>query len=219
MQTTWNAVVRTLERGIRIGLVAVFGEGLRQRDPGAVVNGVVALGATSLLDFAESRYDVTFRPWQRVYAGIAMLAHAVGMLGPYDETWWWDHVTHTLSATLLGGVVHAAAERRSRDPRPHVLGAIALSGVVWELLEHSIHAVSRRLGIEPVRSPTAHATRCSTSCSTSSVRSSWSRSVTVSSGTSLGVTTEGAFLRGPTRKRVPLPTNPDYASQSSGFVS
>ena len=150
MQTTWNAVVRTLERGIRVGLVAVFGEGLRQRDPGAVVNGVVALAATFLPDFVEARYDVAFRPWQRVYAGIAMLAHAVGMLGPYDETWWWDHVTHTLSATLLGGVVHPAAERRSRDPRPRVLGAIALSGVVWELLEYSVHAVSRRLDIEPV---------------------------------------------------------------------
>ena len=150
MQTTWNAVVRTLERGIRIGLVAVFGEGLRQRDPGAVVNGVVALGATSLLDFAESRYDVTFRPWQRVYAGIAMLAHAVGMLGPYDETWWWDHVTHILSATLLSGFVHTAARRRGRDPTPRVLAAVVSGGVVWEILEYAIHAVSRRLGIEPV---------------------------------------------------------------------
>ena len=150
MTRTWNAIVRIIERGTRYGLLAVFGEGLRRRDPGAVINGVVALGATFFPDFVEARYDVTFRPWQRVYAGIAMLAHAVGMLGPYDETWWWDHVTHILSATLLSGFVHTAARRRGRDPAPRVLGAIVSGGVVWEILEYAIHALSRRLGIEPV---------------------------------------------------------------------
>ncbi|WP_137287376.1 hypothetical protein [Halorussus salinisoli] len=149
-RTTWTAVARTVERGIRCGLVAVFGEGFRRRDPGAIVNAVFALAATYLPDLVERWYDVEFRPWQRVYAGIAMLAHAVGMLGPYDDTWWWDHVTHTLSATLFGGVVHAAARRRGRDPTPRVLAAIVCVGLVWELLEYAIHAVSRRLGIEPL---------------------------------------------------------------------
>lgn len=148
---SWSAsVARTVECGVRWGLVAVFGEGVRRRDPGAVVNGVVSLAATYLPDLAESRYNVEFRPWQRVYAAVAMLAHAVGMLGPYDDTWWWDHVTHTISATLFSGVVHVAANRRGHDPRPRVLAAIAVGGVLWELLEYAIHAASRRVGIEPV---------------------------------------------------------------------
>lgn len=150
MRTTWNAVSRTLERGIRYGLLAVFGEGIRRRNPGAVVNSVVSLAVTYLPGLVEARYDVEFRPWQRVYTGVAMLAHAVGMLGPYDDTWWWDHVTHLLSATLLGGFVHAAARRRGRDPGRSVLGVIVFGGVVWEILEYATHAVSRRLGIEPV---------------------------------------------------------------------
>lgn len=148
-----TSVTRAVERGIRLGLVAVFGEGVRRRNPGAVVNAAVALPVTYLPDAVESRYDVEFRPWQRVYAGGAMLAHAVGMLGLYDHTWWWDHLTHVLSTTLFGGMVHAAARRLGQDPRPRVLAAVAGGGVLWELLEYAIHGVSRRLGVEPILIP------------------------------------------------------------------
>ncbi|WP_276278940.1 hypothetical protein [Halorussus caseinilyticus] len=149
-RTTRTAVARTAERAIRYGLVAVFGEGFRRRNPGAIVNAVVALAATFFPSAVERWYGVEFRPWQRVYAGIAMLAHAIGMLGPYDDTWWWDHVTHTLSTTILAGFVHAAADRRGRDPAPRVLAVVVFAGLLWELLEYAIHAVSRRLGIEPI---------------------------------------------------------------------
>ncbi|WP_435174732.1 hypothetical protein [Halorussus sp. AFM4] len=145
-----TAVARAIERGLRWGIVAVFGEGVRRRNPGAVVNAVFSLAATYVPNAVERVWDVEFRPWQRVYAAVAMLAHAVGMLGPYDDTWWWDHVTHTLSATLFAGVVHAAARRRGRDPRPRVVAVIVVGGVVWELLEYVIHAVSERLGIDPL---------------------------------------------------------------------
>jgi hypothetical protein len=72
------------------------------------------------------------------------------MLGPYDDVWWWDHLTHAYSATLLGGIVHVAARRRGSDPRPRVLAAVTVAGVLWELLEYVIHSVSRRLGLEPL---------------------------------------------------------------------
>jgi hypothetical protein len=158
-ETTRSGVARAVERAIRWGIVAVFGEGFRRRNPGAVVNAAVAFAATFLPDLVERHYEVEFRPWQRVYAGTAMLAHAVGMLGPYDDTWWWDHVTHTLSATLLGGLVHAAAHRRDRDPGPRVVTAVAVAGVVWEAAEYAIHAVSQRLGLEPILIPySAHDT-------------------------------------------------------------
>ncbi|WP_227354657.1 hypothetical protein [Haladaptatus salinisoli] len=151
--TMWRSAARKAERGIKLATLGVFVEGLRRRHPGGIVNAVLALAATFLPDVVERKYDVSFRPWQRVYAGTAMLAHAVGMLGPYDETWWWDHVTHTLSATLLGGFVHAAADRRGDDPRPRVLAAIVGVGVLWELTEYAVHAVTDRLGIDPVLIP------------------------------------------------------------------
>jgi hypothetical protein len=141
---------RVAERGIRYALLGVAVLGVRRRNPGAVVNALVALAATFLPAVVEWRYDVSFRPWQRAYAEAAMLTHAVGMLGPYDDTWWWDHLTHTHSATLLAGVVHAVTRRRGRDPRPRVVAAVVVVGTLWELMEYAIHAVADRLGLEPI---------------------------------------------------------------------
>ncbi len=145
-----ETVAEAAEGGIRCGIVAVFVVGIRRRNPGAVANAVLAFVATYLPTALAGRFDVELRPWQRVYASAAMVTHAVGMLGPYDDTWWWDHLTHTHSATLLGSVVHAASRRRDTDPAPRVLGVVMGVGIVWEVLEAAIHAVARRLGVEPI---------------------------------------------------------------------
>lgn len=144
---------RAFERGVRYALLGVFVVGLRRRSPGAVVNAALSLAATYLPRIVERRYEVAFRPWQRAYAEAAMLTHAVGMLGPYENTRWWDHLTHTHSATLLAGLVHAAARRRGRDPRPRVVAVVVSVGLLWELMEHAIHAVAGRLGLEPLLIP------------------------------------------------------------------
>jgi hypothetical protein len=156
---TRTSITREVLRGIRGAIVAVVVAGLRRRDTGAVVNGAFAFAAAYLPGIIERRFGVEFRPWQRVYTEVAMLAHAVGMLGPYDDTWWWDHLTHTHSATLLGGLVHVVARRRGQDPGPRVLAAIVVVGVLWELMEYAVHTVSNRLGLEPVLVPySAHNT-------------------------------------------------------------
>ena len=141
---------QTVERGIRAAIFAVFLTGLRRRDPGAVANAVLSLAVTYLPELVERRYGVELRPWQRVYAESAAVTHAVGMLGPYDDVWWWDHLTHAHSATLLGGLVHTVSRRRGRDPRPRVVATVALAGVVWELVEYGSHAVADRIGFEPI---------------------------------------------------------------------
>jgi hypothetical protein len=145
-----QAVTRTVERAIRVGIVAVLAVGIRRRDYGAVVNALLALAGSFLPDVVERRYPVAFRPWQRVYTESAMLTHAVGMLGPYDDVWWWDHLTHVHAATLLGGLTHTVARRMGRDPRPHVLAGVVAGGVLWEVAEYITHWLSRRVGIEPV---------------------------------------------------------------------
>ncbi len=146
----WTTVARETERGIRYGIVAVLIVGVRRRDPGAVANAVFAFLATYLPGAVETVFDVELAPWQRVYVESAMLTHAVGMLGPYDDVWWWDHLTHAHSATVFGGVVHAAARRRGRDPRPRVLAVVVGAGALWELMEYVVHAVANRLGVEPL---------------------------------------------------------------------
>jgi len=146
-------VAREAERGIRYGIVAVFVVGLRRRNLGAVVNAVAALVLSYLPGVAERLFDVELQAWQRLYTVTALLNHAVGMLGPYEEVWWWDHLTHAHSASVLGGVVHALARRRGRDPRPRVLAVVVGLGVLWELVEYVIHAAFRRVGLEPILVP------------------------------------------------------------------
>ncbi|GAA5063838.1 hypothetical protein GCM10025751_52610 [Haladaptatus pallidirubidus] len=141
------------ERSIKGAIIAVFIAGVRRWNPGAIVNAVIGFAAAYLPDIIERQYDIKFQPWQRVYTGIAMLMHAVGMLGPYDDTWWWDHITHTLSASLLGGAVHVAAQRCGRDPQRSVLTAIVGGGVLWEVMEYAIHGLTDRLDLEPVLIP------------------------------------------------------------------
>ncbi|WP_339106042.1 hypothetical protein [Haloterrigena salinisoli] len=141
---------REVERGIRYALLVVGLVGIRRRNPGAVVNAVAAAIGTYLPDFAERLYDVELRPWQRVYVDTAMVTHAVGMLGPYDDVEWWDHLTHTHSATILGAVVFAISRRRGRDPGPRVVAVVAGLGVLWELLEYAIHTAADRSGLEPI---------------------------------------------------------------------
>jgi hypothetical protein len=149
-EITQRSVTQEAERGIRYALVAVLIIAFRQRNLGAVVNAVVAIAGTYLPSIVEDQYNVEFMPWQRAYTGIAMLTHAIGMLGPYEDTWWWDHLTHTHSATLLGGIVHAASRRRRQDPRTRVLTIVGCVGILWELMEYSIHAVANRVGLEPI---------------------------------------------------------------------
>ncbi|ELY64988.1 hypothetical protein [Natrinema versiforme] len=141
---------RAVERGVRAGLVAVVIAGVRRRDPGAVVNAVVGFAATYAPVAVERVFGLEFRPWQRAYVDVAMLTHAVGMLGPYDDVWWWDHLTHAHSSTLVGGLAFAAARRRDENPRPRVVATVAVAGCCWELFEYAIHATAKRLGVEPV---------------------------------------------------------------------
>ena len=145
--------VKPVEFGIRSAIVAVFFVGLRKRNPGAVVNAVFSLAGTYLPVTLERLLGVKFRPWQRLYVESAMLTHSVGMLGPYDDVWWWDHLTHTHSSSVAGGIIHVVAARRGQDPRPRVVGLIAFLGIVWELAEYVIHFVAKRLGIDPILVP------------------------------------------------------------------
>ncbi|ADB63163.1 hypothetical protein Htur_4349 (plasmid) [Haloterrigena turkmenica DSM 5511] len=137
-------------RGTRYALLTVFFVGLRRRNPGAVVNAVAAAAGTYLPDFIARAYGVELEPWQRAYVNTAMLTHAVGMLGPYDEVWWWDHLTHAHSSSILGGLIYAVSRRRGRDPGPRVVAVVVCLGLGWELLEYVIHTAANRLGLEPI---------------------------------------------------------------------
>ncbi|WP_436348791.1 hypothetical protein [Natronorubrum sp. FCH18a] len=147
----WTVANRLLQIGIVAGLVA----GLRRRDPSVIVNGVLSLTFASLPQYFERRYDVHFRPWQRGWISTAALVHTLGMLGPYDRVWWWDHLAHTLSGVVVADVMYRsddeAESRFSGRSRPTFITIITLGfGFVWEVLEYVVHAFGDRVGFEPL---------------------------------------------------------------------
>lgn len=99
-------------------------------------------------------------PALAVWLSAAGLLHTIGMFGPYDSVWWWDHCTHTLSAALLAAVIYAILV--VTDPTIALVGSgpvvwiggtvlctLAL-GVVWEFLELLAREIGDREGIDPV---------------------------------------------------------------------
>jgi hypothetical protein len=85
------------------------------------------------------------------WIAVAGLLHALGMLGRYDSVWWWDHLTHTLSAALAAALLYAGLLVVA--PAIAVAGTvltIVVLGVLWEAGELFAREVADRYDIEPV---------------------------------------------------------------------
>ncbi|WP_436343839.1 hypothetical protein [Natronorubrum sp. FCH18a] len=95
-----------------------------------------------------------------MWVSVAALVHTLGMLGPYDRIWWWDHLAHTLSGVVVAGATDVAFRAEAdADPRgkfspkfrPAVITGVTLGfGVLWEVLEYGIHATADQRGFEPL---------------------------------------------------------------------
>ncbi|MDX1746273.1 MAG: hypothetical protein R3324_10075, partial [Halobacteriales archaeon] len=50
-------------------------------------------------------FGFRLRPWQIGYISAALFLHPIGGLYEfYESIWWFDHLTHTLSATLVAAL-------------------------------------------------------------------------------------------------------------------
>lgn len=150
---------------VQAGIVLAVVEGLRRRHVPAVVNGVLAFGAT-LLPAAWGWLVVD--PGGPVPAGAELtlwlaaagFLHAAGMLGLYDALWWWDHLTHGVSAALVTALAYAGAlvvEGAGLLGPLAPLGALGLTlalllvfSVLWELLEELARFYASHHEIRPL---------------------------------------------------------------------
>ena len=145
---------------LQAGILAVLAVAVRRGNVAATVN---ALGSFALAvlptTLAWLGRPVALGPELPLWLAAAGLFHSVGMLGPYDSVWWWDHLTHTLSAALVAALVYAAAIVAlptlgfAADPAAVAAVTVALTfgaGVLWELVEILARAVGERYGVEPV---------------------------------------------------------------------
>lgn len=151
---------------LQMGILTSLYVGLRRDNLAAVINAAVAFCVAVIpvvLDLlirtgvsSSSGLGSTLPLWM----GLAGFLHTLGMLGLYESTGWWDHLTHTVSATLVAALVYAAlmvvewpAKGEGLTRTEIVVGTIGLTlvaGIFWELLELVARDLGDRYGINPV---------------------------------------------------------------------
>lgn len=107
------------------------------------------LAVLLLPDAVDRVAGVTLSPAHRLWIAGGIALHPFGALyGYYDTVWWWDHLAHAASASLLAAGLYAcwlaAGRRRSDRGEPATLGGVGhlavfalvtTGGVGWEVFE------------------------------------------------------------------------------------
>ena len=152
---------------MEVGLVGMFLVGLYRANTGIVVNTGFALLVTRLPGVLERDFGVPMDAGLTLWVTSAVFAHAFGTVGlpwtplsPYQSVWWYDHLTHGLSASVVAAVGYATARAldvHSDDvtlPPEFMVVFIFLFvlafGVLWEVIEFTISGVSAFLGFGSV---------------------------------------------------------------------
>jgi hypothetical protein len=145
---------------MQLVIAVILVVGLWERSIAVVVNAVLALAITFLPALLRRDWDVHLDTGLTLWLTLAVLLHTVGMLGFYVTVVWWDHVTHTLSATVVASVGYATARAVDEytdaiylPPRflfVYILLFTMAFGVLWEVLEYSARFVTDFVGVEAV---------------------------------------------------------------------
>jgi hypothetical protein len=157
-----------LVRALQALMVAILGIGLYTGNAGIVVNAAVGLLVTQLPALLERRFRITMSVGLVLWITLAMFLHALGtvpLLGPdfeslYGATWWWDHMTHALSSSLVVGSAYAVTraiqehtEYIHMGPKftfAYLLVFVMAFGVFWELIEFYIAVGAELFGVPQV---------------------------------------------------------------------
>lgn len=152
--------VRTLVHALQALVALVFVGGVVTRNPSVAVNALLGLFVTLAPNVLERDYGVVLGPLPALWVTVAVLLHSIGMLGLYDSIVWWDHLTHTVSASVVAGAAYAAVhavDLHTEDiylPPPFVgilLVVVTLGfGVLWETAEFVARDLAIHLGFRPL---------------------------------------------------------------------
>lgn len=149
---------------LQVAVAVTLAEALRQRNAAAAVNAVFVLVVAVLPTVVEfaSGGTVSVRPVVALWIAAAGFLHSLGMLGLYEHeaTWWWDHVTHTVSAALVAallyaglvvGIAHGPEVTLSSQAIAWLtVGVTFFVGLFWELVELVAREIGERFDVEPV---------------------------------------------------------------------
>ncbi len=152
---------------MEVALVGMFFIGLERGETGIVVNTGVALAVTQLPPLLEREYGIAMDAGLTLWITAAVFLHAFGTVGlpgsplsPYKSIWWWDHLTHGLSSSVVAAAGYATARALeihsddihlpSRFMFVFILLFVLAFGVFWEVLEFAIATISPSLGLGTV---------------------------------------------------------------------
>ncbi|MDS0294631.1 hypothetical protein [Halogeometricum luteum] len=147
-----------------LGLMVVVG--LVSRNGGVVVNALVAFAVTFLPGVLEHDYDIPMDAGLTLWLTLAVFLHGLGTVAlpfvgtPYADVWWWDHLTHALSASIVAAVGYATARAfdlhseavslPSRFMFVFILTFTIAFGVFWEVIEFLISLAAAAFGVGTV---------------------------------------------------------------------
>lgn len=157
---------RLLVGAMQTALVGFLFVGLWTLNVGVLVNTLFALGVTFLPGVFEHDYSVPLDAGLVLWITGAVFLHAWGTVGLpgvgsfYANVPWWDHLTHTLSATLVAAVGYSVA--RALDEHTEsiylpdrfmfvfILLFVVAAGVFWEVVEFLIGLAATAIGADAV---------------------------------------------------------------------
>jgi hypothetical protein len=148
-------------------LVCILAIGIVTGATGVIVNTGVGLLVTQLPALLERDYGITLDPALTLWITTAVFLHAVGVIGLpwadvnfYKSIWWWDHLTHALSSSIVAAIGYTtvrALDRHSEEiyvpPRfmfVFILLFVLAFGVAWEVLEFAITLAAEAMGSETI---------------------------------------------------------------------
>ena len=157
------ATQRRLTRAMQVVLVGLIAIGLDRGSVGIVANGAIALAVTYLPAVLERDYQIPMDAGLTLWITTAVFLHALGTVGIpgselsfYQSVWWWDHLTHTLSSSVVAAAGYATV--RAIDLHTEevylpwqftfvfVLLFVVAFGVLWEVIEFAVGGLATLLG-------------------------------------------------------------------------
>jgi hypothetical protein len=158
---------RRLSRAMQVVLVGLVFIGLDRGNVGIVANSAIALGVTYLPATLERDYHIPMDAGLTLWITTAVFLHALGTVGLpgsqfsfYQTVWWWDHLTHALSASVVAAAGYATVraidlhtEQVYLPPQftfVFILLFVVAFGVLWEVLEFAVGGLASLLGGDAV---------------------------------------------------------------------
>ena len=154
---------RRISYVMEVAMVGMLFIGIDRGNTGIIVNTAVALGVAQLPPILRRDYGIPMDPALTLWITSAVFLHALGTVGLpgagvsfYRSTWWWDHLTHALSSSIVAAVGYATArsfdehaEGVSLPPKfmfVFILLFVLAFGVFWEVIEFALGELAAALG-------------------------------------------------------------------------